>query len=264
MELKLCAADPAGNVTLLVETPVPKEQYHTVANRLLAMEELRGEQVGFLTEPAMGGAVRLEMMGGEFCGNAARCVGYYHARKTGGGRLVPVEISGCGDVLQVEVDGDSAWAEMPIPMSVSPVEVGGLPMTAVRFEGILHLVAAMAPLPQERVAALLPALAERFSAPAVGLLFLEAGGMTPAVYVRETGSLVWENSCASGSAAVACALTMRETDGIFRQNLQQPGGSISTEVIRRNGCTVSLRIGGKVTVGSRRTVELSGILQDDS
>ena len=264
MKLKLCAADPAGNVTLLVETPVPKEQYHTVANRLLALPELGGEQVGFLTEPRMGGAIRLEMMGGEFCGNAARCAGYYHARKTGCGRLVSVEISGCGDVLQVEVDEDSAWAEMPIPMAVGPVEVAGLPMTAVRFEGIVHLVASMAPLPRERVAELLPSLAMRFSAPAVGLMFLEGDGMTPAVYVRETDSLFWENSCASGSAAVACAMTAWEPDGIFRQVLLQPGGTISTEVIRRNGCTVSLRIGGKVTVGAPKTVELSGILQDDS
>jgi len=256
MKLKLCAADPAGNVTLLVETPIPKEQYHTVANRLLALPELGGEQVGFLTEPRMGGAIRLEMMGGEFCGNAARCAGYYHARKTDCGRLVPVEISGCGDVLQVEVDEDSAWAEMPVPMAVGPVEVAGLPMTAVRFEGIVHLVASMAPLPQAQVAELLPSLAMRFSAPAVGLMFLEGDGMTPAVYVRNTDSLYWENSCASGSAAVACRFAASERDGIFRQYLQQPGGAISTEVIRRNGCIVSVRIGGKITMGSYMTVEL--------
>jgi len=256
VELRFCAADPAGNITLLVETPVQKEQYHTVANQLLALPKLRAEQVGFLTKPVMGGAIRLEMMGGEFCGNATRCAGFYHALRSDGSRFVPVEISGCSEVLQVEVDGNTAWTEMPVPMSVEPAEVDGLPMTAVRFEGIVHLVAEMPPLSREQVAALLPRMAERFSAPAVGLLFVEGDGMTPAVYVRNTDSLYWENSCASGSAAVACRFAASERDGIFRQYLQQPGGAISTEVIRRNGCIVSVRIGGKITMGSYMTVEL--------
>lgn len=256
MKLRFCAADPAGNTTLLVESPVQKEQYHTVANQLLALPKIRGEQVGFLTKPIMGGAIRLEMMGGEFCGNAARCAGFYHTLRTGGERFIPVEISGCSEVLQVEVDGDTAWTQMPIPLSLGQTEVDGLPVTAVRFEGIVHLVAEMPPLPQEQVAALLPRMAERFSAPAVGLLFVEGDGMTPAVYVRNTGSLYWENSCASGSAAVACCYAAQERDGIFRQYLQQPGGAISTEVIQKNGCTVSVRIGGKIAMGGSVTVEL--------
>ena len=257
MKLSFRAADPAGNVTLLVETPVEKEQYHTVANRLLALPKLHGEQVGFLTAPRMGGAIRLEMMGGEFCGNATRCAGYYHSLYADGGRCVPVEISGCSEVLQVEVDGDTAWTQMPIPLSLEQAEADGLSMTAVRFAGIVHLVAEMPPLPREQVASLLPRMAERFAAPAIGLLFVEGDGMTPAVYVRNTDTLFWENSCASGSAAVACCYAAGERDGIFRQYLQQPGGAISTEVIRRNGCTVSVRIGGKIHMGSRMTADLS-------
>ena len=222
----------------------------------MAIEQFHCEQVGFITEPVMGGGIRLEMMGGEFCGNATRCAGFYHAKRSGCKNSIPVEISGCDHVLQVEVDRDSAWAEMPLPISVSATEVMGTPMTAVQFDGIIHLVAETAPFPKSQVDQLLPVLAKQFSSPAVGLLFLENDRMIPAIYVRETGSLVWENSCASGSAAVACVLASQTSDGIFRQALVQPGGTIKTEVIRRNNRTLSVRIGGEITLSDPVTIEL--------
>lgn len=47
MDVKLRRADPAGNVTLLVESPTPPTAYGAVAARLLQRVELGGEQVGF-------------------------------------------------------------------------------------------------------------------------------------------------------------------------------------------------------------------------
>ena len=83
MELSFQLADPAGNVTLLVTTPVPREDYATLAARLLSIPELHAEQVGFLAPPQGEGVIRLEMMGGEFCGNALRCAGLYYAVQQG-------------------------------------------------------------------------------------------------------------------------------------------------------------------------------------
>ena len=48
MKLTFQLADPAGNLTLLVRTPVPREQYQDLAGRLLAIRELKAQQVGFL------------------------------------------------------------------------------------------------------------------------------------------------------------------------------------------------------------------------
>ena len=76
MDLSFQAADPAGNITLLVTTPVPPQDYPAVAARLLSIRELDAEQVGFLVPPQGEGALRLEMMGGEFCVNALRCAGF--------------------------------------------------------------------------------------------------------------------------------------------------------------------------------------------
>ena len=74
MRIKVRVADPAGNITIFVTTPVEREKYPFIARQLLAREDLKGEQVGFIERKARGG-FRMEMMGGEFCGNASRSFG---------------------------------------------------------------------------------------------------------------------------------------------------------------------------------------------
>ena len=75
MKLRIIMADPAGNRTAIVRTPVPADQRAQIAAKILQINDLRAEQVGFETSALMGGTGRLEMMGGEFCGNAARSYG---------------------------------------------------------------------------------------------------------------------------------------------------------------------------------------------
>ena len=256
MKLSVTAADPAGNVTLLVESPVPPADYRTVAGRLLTLPALDGEQVGFLTAPRMGGEVRLEMMGGEFCGNAARCAGLWQARKRGRNGAVSVEMSGCSRLLAIETDGVEAWAEMPLPCATEDVCFGGTDFTAVCFEGIVHLIAESPPLPPETVARLLPEAADRFHLPAAGMMFLHGGLMRPVVYVRDTDTLVWERSCASGSTAVAWRDAQSAPDGVQRLELRQPGGIIRTETARSGGAVRSIRIGGPVTLSAPLTLSI--------
>ena len=42
MEVKLRVADPAGNITIFVTSPVERNLYAKVANELLAIKEFRG------------------------------------------------------------------------------------------------------------------------------------------------------------------------------------------------------------------------------
>ena len=76
MKITVVMADPAGNRTAIVRDPVPAGERGVVAARIMELPELRAEQVGFEVPPRLGGAGRLEMMGGEFCGNAARSFGF--------------------------------------------------------------------------------------------------------------------------------------------------------------------------------------------
>ena len=72
-EYTVAVLDPAGNVTAIVCSDVPAAERARVAAQILRLPELGIEQVAFLTAPRSGGEIRLEMMGGEFCGNALRC-----------------------------------------------------------------------------------------------------------------------------------------------------------------------------------------------
>lgn len=263
MKLSVQTADPAGNVTLLVRTPVPQEDYHRVASRLLAIPELGAEQVGFLTAPEHGGVARLEMMGGEFCGNALRCTGLYAAvcQKLRREKKIPVEISGCDRALTVKVNPltGQVEAEMPLPEKVVPHELFGEPGKVVVFPGIVHGISrTMREADEDEVRRTLLELCGEYDAPAAGVMFwrFREQAMRPSVYVKETDSLYFENSCASGSTAVAAATALEAgKDGTFKLNLKQPGGVIQTVAAVQRGRVQSVRIGGLVTLGPVYDIE---------
>ena len=75
MDLRIRTADPTGNITVFVLDKVRREDYAQIAAQLLEKEELHAEQVGFIEEKE-DGTWRMQMMGGEFCGNASRSFGY--------------------------------------------------------------------------------------------------------------------------------------------------------------------------------------------
>ena len=263
MKLTFQHLDPAGNITLLVMTPVPREDYQTVAARLLSIPELDAEQVGFLVPPRQGGAVRLDMMGGEFCGNALRCAGLYYAASQGfrRSRTFPVEISGYDVPLPVQVNPltGQVTAEMPLPMEILPCELFGQPAKAVRIPGILHAISQIQQEPgQEEVRKALQTLTETYDVPAAGIMFWQyrTRTMKPAVYVRDTDSLYYERSCASGSTAVAAwsALNTRK-DGQHKLDIRQPGGVISTTAYVKGGKLQQITIGGKVGLGPVYDIE---------
>lgn len=71
MNISYTKIDPAGNITVVVDSFVPREQQSRVASELMK-RDVTVEQVGFLEKPDDPCcAVRLQMMGGEFCGNAS-------------------------------------------------------------------------------------------------------------------------------------------------------------------------------------------------
>ena len=90
-ELRVVRADPAGNITLFVLTPVEKAECAAVAAKLLAIEALKAEQVGFVFPDG-----HMEMEAGEFCGNASRAYGYLLAKQQGlkGRHTMRLSVSG--------------------------------------------------------------------------------------------------------------------------------------------------------------------------
>lgn len=258
MKLNVRRADPAGNITLFVLDPIPSGDRAGLAARLMALPGTDVEQVGYLCPPVMGGAGRMEMAGGEFCGNATRAFGLMVSQKLGSPSRVLVEVSGCDRPVTVELSDGAARAQMPLPRSVRSVEAGGHPGALVDLGGIAHLVVEDVP-PSQAFFQTAEPLFEAFpEADAYGVIFLDsrAGTMTPLVKVPAAGTLVWEGSCGSGSLAAAAAQSQNAPDGPFVRIYVQPAGKIEATVTRKNGKIVSAWIGGPVKLDPPREIEL--------
>lgn len=72
--------------------------------------------------------------------------------------------------------------------------------------------------------------------------------MIPLVKVIETGSLVWEGSCGSGSVACAVAQSEAMENGGFSCEYRQPAGTVRASVERQGGNVIAASIGGEVTL----------------
>jgi len=266
--VKILVADPAKNITVFVLDPVEgRADRAALAWAILTDKNLKAEQVGFVSPPASGAKSalwHLEMAGGEFCGNAARCFGLYVARARGlkGKALVSVSVSGAKEPVQVEVDTEKnrAAAEMPKPLSLESVDYEGRLLPVLVFEGITHVIAQDLESGGENFYAIKTAVEKNFCAPAaLGVMFYDSASrfLRPAVYVRSVDTMVFESSCGSGSAALGIWLSREIADGAANYAIAQGGGVIETEVIKKAGQVVRLTIGGEVRLGEPEEINLN-------
>jgi diaminopimelate epimerase len=279
MDIEIVRADPAGNITIFVLSPVEgRERRAAVANALLAEPSLQAEQAGFVIPPAaVSGSLahwRLEMMGGELCGNAARSFGLYVAGRLGlsGRHTVSIEISGMARPLPIQVDtsAETAEVELPGPLAETSIELEGQRLPVYVFEGITHVIACDVEPDEVLVRSLVRCFSRQESsgflcksipeAPpaALGVMFYDSrkNFMRPAVWVAATQSLVWESSCGSGSAAIGAWALRDVQDGEKTIALAQSGGVIQVRAVKREGRIQRVSIGGKVSIGKARRIAL--------
>lgn len=234
MDIEYIVADPAGNTTGLVLTDIPADEHKTVARHLLEHSPHDLEQVGFVSEcPDCDG--RLDMMGGEFCGNASRSFGLFLAGSGLSRRkdLALIRVSGAEGLLEVRTDPDTGEARIKMPpvMGIEAVETdqyGRVPL--VVMEGISHLILMVHPVEKQEGERLIHALAETHEADALGIMYYDEADnfMTPLVWVRETDTLYWESSCGSGSVALAVYLK-KDYKGPWQIQFAEPGGTLAVE-----------------------------------
>ena len=249
--------DPSGNVTLLVDTPVPRTEQPAVAAALMAQEP-RAEQAGFLTLTGTD-SISLRMAGGEFCGNAAMSAAVlcaHRARREQG--TVCVTVAGTPGPLHAEVAAgpEGAWEgsiALPLPRPPETVRFPeGPALPVVAFPGISHVILEH-PIPQGPAEMLAKRWCAYLGAEALGLMFFNRrdGRLTPLVYVPGADTVFWENACGSGSAAVGWWLAARAGERVTVP-LSQPGGMLT--VTAAPGGPLLLR--GTVRVMYEKTAEL--------
>lgn len=279
-------ADPSGNITVLVTSPVEKELRGETARRL--MEEVEGaEQVGYLVSPEGSKAlIRLEMAGGEFCGNASLSTAAYYTGKKGleAGEtvIVPIEVSGAEDPIDCVITktGENTFRgrlNMPLPERISEKTLSfgeeKFTVPVVEMPGITHIIIQtkvnegatfFSPAGSEgeegkKERKILPPhngewqkiikkWAEDLGIDAAGILFFQTENMemTPLVYVEVPGSVCYENGCGSGTAAVGAWLASDADRPVTEADIRQPGGIISVRAEKDGENLKRLEISGNI------------------
>ena len=254
--------NPTGNLTCLVLDRTSPEDEKILTRELLK----ECEQVAYLEEPENPGAVAaVRLMGGEFCGNAAMAAAAWLVRDElaeGEGKSLLLEMSGTEEpvfcTIRKTADGYEGMVAMPPAREIREETFADKKFTLVRMDGIVHLIYTGPEMDKQEAEELLKKAAASLPDEAAGLLQWnrETGFLRPLVWVRGSGSLVWENGCGSGSAAVGAAEALAAGDGTLTTAVKQPGGVISVTVDAQEGSLLSVRITGKVKLDTETVIEL--------
>lgn len=243
--LRFYKVSPGGNPTILILDPVPSHERVAVAQRLLAADHLQAEQVGYLDLTA--DPVRLDMMGGEFCGNACRAAALVMLQegigleKNGDLWHGMLSASGTSRPLRVQVDlrgtHPTCWAEMPLP-APQALTLCAPGIGLVHMPGISHLCLneALHSFPTDYVEAACE-LRKSFdltACDAAGCIWYQYKEesrykIKPVVWVRGTDSTYLETGCGSGSLAVALWLEKEKNVPATCQIIQPSGETIGVQ-----------------------------------
>ena len=247
--------DPTGNLTALVLDPADPADEGLLTGELLK----QSEQGAYLEPPKKPGAVAaIRLMGGEFCGNAAMASAAWLIRdeaEQGTPKALLMEISGAEDPVRCTVlktaDGFEGTVEMPGVPEIGTETICGIPFTAVRMEGITHLICDDRTFEKEEAESLLRQIAGLLPDEAIGLIQWNRAEqyMRPLVFVRGSG-------CGSGSAAVGAAEALRKGTGETEIEVKQPGGTIRVSAAAENGKILSVKISGRVKPGKETIIEI--------
>jgi diaminopimelate epimerase len=277
MEIKFAKMNPTENMTILVESPLPREKYGETAARLMAYGSLFAEQVGYIEQPTSAlSRSRLHMMGGEFCGNATMSMAALIAFDDGvmGGQktTISLEVSGTEGILCCEVcpcidEEKTALASVGMPpvtgieKRIFHFEGDTFETTAVRTQGITHLLIdtetdVQKPWRSIAERAIIP-WNEEMKADALGIMLFKKTGtgytMDPLVYVEGSKSLTWERGCGTGTAAMGAYLAWKNKSPIS-VNIEQPGGRIKVDANFLEKSFGKITIQGKVKLAARGIV----------
>jgi len=267
--------DPGGNQTYIVANEnkeIGSANIGGVHHRIL-QKFPKLEQGGYLVPPKFStSAARLEMAGGEFCGNALRCLAAVVASTLEGKTFIAeeliqtnavsihqdhfrtkIEISGCEGQLssrictrdgryEVEVAMPSVCFEEVLLDQTIYLNANPYQCNIAHLSGISHLVfrdADIATLSDYDRKALLTNAETLFhlkDVPAIGLIDIQSStlgeSITPFVWVRSIDTFFFETACGSGS--VACALVKAAA----AENSQ----SLEVQLLQPSGAYLSVEV----------------------
>ena len=253
-EIGFVKASPTQNMTVLVRTEHPEEEYPAIARRVMAYEHVYAEQVGFVRKPqSLDADAGLHMAGGEFCGNAcmalAALAAFERNLETGRGVDVVLEASGVGDVVRCRVvkrrHDYTCRLAVPVPTVVADPAF-------VSYGSSLHVVIETGRLDRtvrEEAQTLARRLGGTRGVSLVGVMLYSPGSnrLTPLVHVPSLDSMVWERGCGSGAASLGAYLARKNNTSVVA-DLVQPGGTMRVSADYERGRVTRIEVEGSVQI----------------
>lgn len=277
MKLRFTKVNPVENMTIFILDSLAREKHISIANDLMNYNNLYAEQVGFIEEPmSIKGkslnTLRLQMMGGEFCGNATRSLAAYMVYKDHPSinkindqeYNVILEASGNQELLNCLVrktDKENIFnsrISMPLAERITNVNINKIPAKRVDFEGISHfIVDSYKVQDKEDFYRHIKRYMEKEDYDAFGIMYYDEVKefLEPLVHVRMTNSKFWERSCASGTSAFGIAEAIRENKNVKLQ-VKQTGGVLGVEVKLEDGDVKEVFLEGEVEIVAEGIVNI--------
>lgn len=277
MKLRFAKVNPVENMTIFVLDMIPRNNHLTIASRLMDYSNLYAEQVGFIEEPmSIKGkslnTLRLQMMGGEFCGNATRSLAAYMVydnhpsinKLSDESYIVSLEVSGSNELLDCLVTRTdkgnilNSRINMPLPERTTTVNINKISAIRVDFEGISHFIVDSNKVEdKEDFYTHIKRYMSKEEYHAFGVMYYDRDKdfIEPLVYVKLTNSKFWERSCASGTSAFGIAKAVEKNEDV-KLVVKQPGGILEIEVNIEDEKITNVFLSGTVEIVAEGTVNI--------
>jgi len=268
MILDFVKMSPAENMTVFIINKLDRKDHIRIAKKLMKNSSIGCEQVGFIEESLNGSSLRLQMMGGEFCGNASRSFAAYMVHKRypmilkekDGSYLIPLEVSGLEKELIIKVKETPteniyySSVIMPLPERIEEVEFitndKSINSTRVDFPGITHYIVDKIQISDRPLFfQLVKDKMKEKNYDAFGIMYydFQRSYLEPLVYVKDTDTLIWERSCASGTCALGVSMS-HKIKGSINYEIEQPGGTLGVHLVYENNTVSSISLDGLVEI----------------
>ncbi|WP_206427337.1 diaminopimelate epimerase [Clostridium rectalis] len=273
--------NPVENMTVLITDQISKDMHMNIAKKIMNYNNIFAEQVGFI-EKAISkkgkekNCLRLQMMGGEFCGNATRALAavlvyreYPYLDKFHNYYSISLEVSGADDLVECRVWNTESnnkfisQVKMPLPKRIENILIkynnGNIEVLKVEFPGIIHIVVdSNKILNKDEFYNVIRDYFKDEEYEALGIMFYDKDKnyLEPLVYVKAIDSLFWERSCASGTCALGAALAFLRKSNISTE-IMQPGGELEIMVNIENDIITSIEIKGLIEIVAEGSVYIT-------
>ncbi len=231
MNIEYYILNPSGNITALVTSKALIKDYGLIASKIMEKDKTV-EQAGFVDFE--GEQPFLRMSGDEFCGNAVMCSAVLYSYLKGKTGEILLNVYGVDSPVKCEVSktvsGYRAVCTLYCVNSVSTekFEIDDFCFNApyISLTGISHIVLQYG-FDKKTAEKLIKKYCDCYDLPAMGIMFFDkiTKKNVPLVYVKNIDTMIYENSCASGS----CALSAFFCDDNEKMDIFHPGGLISTQ-----------------------------------